>query len=149
MIIGIDPGYRAGGVAIVGDDFAEVHDLPVFEKGGVNAHALGDLLNEDGLKAIYIEQVSAMPKQGVSSVWKFGEGVGAIKAVAALAGVPVHFVTPAKWKQHFRLSREKGEARRYAIQVCPKVEKDLRRVKDTNRAEALLIALYGAAKEAA
>lgn len=144
MIIGIDPGWRTGAVAIVGDNFAEVHDLPTFEKGGVNAHALADLLNEEGATAIYIEQLAGIPRQSSSATFKTGDGYGAIKATAALSNIPVFFVSPAKWKQTMRVPKDKDEARRIAIERFPKLEPMLRRKKDEHRAEALLIALYGA-----
>lgn len=146
MIIGIDPGYKKGAIAIVGNGYAEVHDLPTFEAGGVDCHALSDLLNEEGATHIYIESVHAMPKQGVSSSFNFGSGVGQINAVATLSGVPVTYVTPGKWKKHFRLPRDKDAARKRAIELFPKLSADLRRKKDADRAEALLIAKFGEAQ---
>lgn len=146
MIIGIDPGARAGAVALVRDGFAEVHDLPVFDAGEVDVIALADILSGDSATHVWIEKVGAMPKQGVSSTWKFAKAVGAIEAAVSLSGIPFSHITPAKWKAHFRLAREKDAARQRAIQLFPKLAAQLARKKDEHRAEALLIAAYGKAQ---
>ena len=68
MIIGIDCGYRTGGVALVGDDWAEVHDLPTYSEGGVDVLALMDIIKSvEKVDHIYIERQQAMPRQGVVS----------------------------------------------------------------------------------
>jgi hypothetical protein len=73
ITIGIDPGYRTGGVALLGDNFAEVHDLPVYTEGGVDVIALLDIINSAGpVEHIWLEKQQAMPKQGVVSVFKLG-----------------------------------------------------------------------------
>jgi crossover junction endodeoxyribonuclease RuvC len=76
-------------------------------------------------------------------MFRFGETYGATQMAVAAHAMPIHYVTPAKWKGHFKLSRDKGVSRSVAIQRFPKNAADFSRVKDDGRAEAALIALYG------
>lgn len=145
-ICGIDPGFKTGGVALYNKDldWYEVHDLPVYDQGGVDVLALADILNSDHVTHIYIEKQSSRPKQGVSSAFKIGYAYGQLLSMAMLwESTPYTVVTPAKWKTDLRLGREKDEARQRAQQWFPKVSKDLIRKKDEHRAEALLLAKWG------
>ena len=95
MIVGIDCGYRTGGVALIGDDHAEVHDLPVFSEGGVDVAELDRLIRTFAdPEHVYIEKQGAMPNQGVSSTFKLGYAFGQITATVALTQVPFTLVTP-------------------------------------------------------
>jgi crossover junction endodeoxyribonuclease RuvC len=144
MICGIDPGYRTGAVAFVDDNFQEVNDLPVYDKGGVDVIALMDILTSvERLDHVYIEKVGPMPKQGVTSVWNFSRGVAQIETTVALSRTPYSLVTPNTWKRAMNLPRDKDAARRMAQQWFPTLASGLKRKKDEHRAEALLIALYG------
>jgi len=89
---------------------------------------------------ICMEQVHAMPKQGISSTWNFARAVGVISAVCELTNYPFHLVSPQKWKKHFNLTADKNEALDKARELFPKAKLKLK--KDINRAEALLIAEY-------
>jgi len=89
---------------------------------------------------ICMEQVHAMPKQGISSTWNFARAVGVISAVCELTNYPFHLVSPQKWKKHFGLTADKNEALDLARKLFPKAPLKLK--KDINRAEALLIAEY-------
>jgi crossover junction endodeoxyribonuclease RuvC len=89
---------------------------------------------------ICMEQVHAMPKQGISSTWNFARAVGVISAVCELTNYPFHLVSPQKWKKHFSLTADKNEALDLARKLFPKAPLKLK--KDINRAEALLIAEY-------
>ena len=80
----------------------------------------------------------------MSSVFRFGEGYGMLQACIAANKHPTHFVTPAKWKGHFGLNRDKGVSRSKAMERFPEYAQLFSRVKDDGRAEAALIALYGA-----
>jgi len=147
MIIGIDCGYRTGGVALVADDWAEVHDLPVFSEGGVNVVALMDIITSvEKVDHIYIEKQQAMPKQGVSSTFKLGYAFGQIVTTCALSRSPYTLVTPNNWKRSLNLPKDKDAARRLASQWFPDLAPELKRKKDEHRAEALLIALFGRGK---
>ena len=144
-IVGIDPGCRKGGVGVVRDGLLGTADpLPVTDEG-VDARALMDTVQ--GADAIYIEKVHAMPKQGVTSSFNFGRGFGAVCAVAEMSGARVVFVTPREWKTYFGLTGKttagKDGPRLLAIEMFPRLATDLKRKKDLDKAEALLIARYG------
>jgi crossover junction endodeoxyribonuclease RuvC len=91
----------------------------------------------------YVEQVGAMPGQGVSSMFAFGEAFGLAKGVLAGLGIPLQVVTPARWKRDMRLNTGKDSARAMAAARWPQHAGEFRRVKDDGRAEAALIALWG------
>src|SRR5210317_460768 len=127
LTLGIDCGYRTGGVALVGDDWQEVHDLPVYSEGGVDVVALMDILTSADVDHIYIERQQAMPKQGVSSTFKLGFGFGQIVTTAALSRAPYTLVTPNNWKRSLNLPKDKDAARRLAQQWFPMLASDLKR----------------------
>jgi len=153
VIFGIDPGFT-GAISIYRPslNLIEVHDMPVMKsakgKTILNLHGVLDLLGreDDTPHMAVIEQVGAMPGQGVSSTFRFGEGFGQLTMAIAAQGLPVHFVTPRRWKGHFTLSRDKGVSRSVASQRFPQIAPQFARVKDDGRAEACLIALYGKEK---
>jgi len=152
LVYGIDPGFT-GAIALYWPDTGklEVHDMPVMKnpkgKTIINPHGVLDVLaNEGGKSLAVIEQVGAMPGQGVSSMWRFGQGVGHLEMACAACKLPLKYVTPATWKKHFNLSRDKGVSRGVAMQRFPDQAQQFSRVKDDGRAEAALIALYGAEK---
>lgn len=142
-IFGIDPGSRSGAVAWTGSQGAGVADLPLID-GFVDPHALSALLRaQSGSQAVFVEHVSAMPKQGLSSTFKFGRAFGAILATVQLCGLRLELVTPTTWKKYHRLGRDKEAARAMALRRFPDLAEALKRKKDIDRAEALLIAEYG------
>ncbi len=150
MLIGIDPGY-SGAITLYwpATGEIEVHDMPTLKdvkgRAVLDLHSILQILEPegDGQRAAYIEQVSAMPGQGVTSMFRFGEQYGALQMALAATKTPTHYVTPAVWKKHFGLSREKGVSRGLAMQRFPAFAETFKRVKDDGRAEATLIALYG------
>ncbi len=91
----------------------------------------------------YIEQVGAMPGQGVSSMFAFGEAFGLAKGVLAGLGIPVQSVPPARWKRALGLNSGKDAARAKAAATWPQQAGEFKRVKDDGKAEAALIALWG------
>ena len=96
MIVGIDCGYRTGGVALIGDDHAEVHDLPVFDEGGVDVAELERLIRTFAdPEHVYIEKQGAMPSQGVSSTFKLGYAFGQITSTVALTVIAAQGGVPA------------------------------------------------------
>lgn len=150
LIYGIDPGF-SGAITLywptTGD--IEVFDMPVMKnpkgKTILNMHGILDILEPegDGPRVAYIEQVAAMKGQGVSSMFRFGEQFGALQMALAATKTPMHMVTPATWKRHFGLSRDKDVARSLAMNRFPAEASRFGRVKDDGRAEATLIALFG------
>lgn len=110
MIVGIDPG-KSGGIAAVDMDGQFVRGMrtPLLKHGKrdlVDSAALDGFTAEDPA-VIVIEQVSAMPGQGVSSMFNFGRHTGAVESWALTWQVPVQWVTPAKWKKDFSLTKDK------------------------------------------
>jgi len=155
MRIGIDPGV-SGAVAFLSDrlELLEVVDMPTMTNGKkqqINPYELRTLISLRLVKFVpkgielekaYLEQVSAMPKQGVSSTFGFGVSFGIIQGVLAGLSLPVVLVTPAVWKRRAKLiGKEKDQARTLAQRLYPSAE--LGRKKDIGRADAILIARFG------
>ena len=151
-IIGIDPGL-SGGIAILDNSkVVELFDMPVMPDGKKNKRQLNNALLvkliKDNIKnledtVMIVEQVNAMPGQGVTSMFNFGQTFGAIKGICAALGLPIFFVRPAKWKKHFELiNSSKDASRTKAIEMYPSISEQLSRKKDVNKSDALLIARY-------
>ena len=92
---------------------------------------------------VVIEQVSAMPGQGVTSMFNFGQSFGILKGICSSMQLPMYFVRPAKWKKYFNLiNSEKDASRTRAIEIFPYFSNQLSRKKDSNKADAILIASF-------
>jgi crossover junction endodeoxyribonuclease RuvC len=153
IILGVDPGIH-GGLAIVAIDngaapqLVEAIDIPVIGTGAkerVDAIAIREWVSQHDVQHASMEIAQAMPKQGVSSVFKYGRAAGAIEATIALCGIPLIFVAPAGWKRAFRLpGGNKEAARQRALELFPVAHDSFARKKDHGRAEAALIAIFGA-----
>lgn len=142
-IMGVDPGLK-GAISFFFPSHPEqiaVDDMPVVASNVCPATLARRLKQMRPTQAV-IEIVHAMPKQGVSSTFKFGDGFGCVRAVVAALEIPVHFVTPTTWKKHFRLTADKEESRRRAIELFPASSEHFARKKDDGRAEAALIARW-------
>ena len=146
IILAIDPGSVSGALCLHGDHPLQplVDDLPVVDRQ-VDAAGLAMLIDQLRPDVAVVERVGAMPKQGVTSTFRFGVAVGIIHGCIASHGIPMHLVTPNVWKRHFSLGPDKEAARALAIRLYPSVE-GLARKKDAGRAEALLIAHWFATK---
>ena len=102
-------------------------------------------INENEKKNIrvIIEQVSAMPGQGVTSMFNFGQSFGILKGICSAMQLPMYFVRPAKWKKYFGLiNSEKDASRTRAIEIFPYFSSELSKKKDSNKADAILIASF-------
>jgi Holliday junction resolvasome RuvABC endonuclease subunit len=144
IIVGIDPGNNGGIALLHGDRLIYADHLPVVGKT-LSGHLLNNWfadIEPDTPAMVVVEQVHAMPRQGVSSTFAFGKAVGIIEGVIAARGLPVTYVTPQRWKKAMGVTADKNSSRQLAINLWP-TEADLfRRVKDADRAEAALIAEY-------
>jgi crossover junction endodeoxyribonuclease RuvC len=144
IIMGVDPGI-SGAVAfyfpMVPDRIA-VNDVPV-AGGEINIHELARLIRIHRPTLAVVERVGAMPGNGGVSMFNFGRAYGDVRGVIGAMDVPLHFVTPQKWKKHFGLSADKDECRLRAIRVFPAAAESFKLKKHDGRAEAALIALYG------
>ena len=154
IIVGIDPGI-AGAICFFSDGkVIDVIDMPTMAEGKKNKKQVNgrQIYNEimliknkfmDEKISVIVEQVSAMPGQGVTSMFNFGQSFGVIKGICSAMQLPIHFVRPAKWKKYFNLiNTSKDASRSRAIEIFPKISEKLKRKKDTNKADAILIASY-------
>jgi crossover junction endodeoxyribonuclease RuvC len=153
FIIAIDPGIN-GAIAILekSGELVHVFEMPAVEvvvggkaKRRVSPEMLAAelrLYNISGTVAI-IEQVGAMPGQGVSSMFAFGEAFGLVKGVLAGMTIPFQTITPGKWKKALNLNAGKDASRAKAAALFPDKAGEFRRVKDDGKAEATLIAYWG------
>ena len=150
-IIGIDPGL-SGAIAILENNkVLNVFDMPVMSEGKKNKRQLNSALLSNLIKenigntevAIVVEQVNAMPGQGVTSMFNFGQTFGAIKGICAALELPIFFVRPSKWKKHFDLiNSSKDSSRTKVIEMYPKMSNLLSKKKDVNKSDAILIARF-------
>ncbi len=151
-IIGIDPGL-SGAIAILENNkVLYLFDMPVMSEGKKNKRQLNSaqlvkLLNDHITNkdetCVVVEQVNAMPGQGVTSMFNFGQSFGAIKGICAALGLPIFFVRPSKWKKHFELiNSSKDSSRTKAIEMYPSLSGDLAKKKDVNKSDAILIARF-------
>jgi len=153
-ILGIDPGAVSGGCAIVlindgaAPQLVDAIDLPTIgikAKQRVDVLALRTWIEQHKPDQAVIERGQAMPRQGASSGFKFGRGCGALEAAIQLLEIPMMIIEPTAWKKTHRLhGKDKEGARQLALQLFPSAHAWLARKKDHGRAEAALIALYGA-----
>ena len=154
LIIGIDPGI-SGALCFLSDgEIIDTIDMPSMAEGKKNKkqingqqvfnEILGRIRNIPKKEIIVvIEQVSAMPGQGVTSMFNFGQSFGVIKGICSAMELPIFYVRPAKWKKHFNLiNSEKDASRTKAIEMFPKISNKLSRKKDNNKADAILIASF-------
>ena len=138
-IVGIDPGL-SGAIAILENNkILNLYDMPVMPEGKKNKRQLNSaqlvsIIKENTKigeeKAVVVEQVNAMPGQGVTSMFNFGQTFGAIKGVCAALELPIFFVRPAKWKKHFELiNASKDSSRTKVIEMYPTLSNDLAKKK--------------------
>ena len=158
-IIGIDPGMK-GGIAVIQNGLANpdrpsIYAIPMLMAGKeIDAAALQSMLesvDEGGFIIAYIEKVGAMPKQGVSSTFKFGCGYGMIRGVLTGLGIPYQLVTPQAWKKEVLagLPHDKAGAAQHCAARWPSVNLILPRCRTIHdgMADAVCIAEYGLKKE--
>jgi len=152
IIIGIDPGISGAISVLENKKILEVYDTPTMIDGKKNKRQINsaqvtniikERLNNEKEVIVVVEQVNAMPGQGVTSMFNFGQSFGVIKGICAALSLPIYFVRPAKWKKHFNLIKtNKDASRTKVIEAYPDISSKLHRKKDSNRADAILIALY-------
>ena len=154
LIIGIDPGI-SGSICFFQDGkIMDVIEMPIMIEGKKNKKQVnGSQIFNEILKRtenidkknikVVIEQVSAMPGQGVTSMFNFGQSFGILKGICSAMQLPMYFVRPTKWKKYFNLiNSEKDASRTRAIEIFPYFSSELSRKKDTNKADAILIANF-------
>ena len=154
LIIGIDPGITGALCFFENGEVKDIVEMPSMAEGKKNKRQINgpQIYNEiskriEGLQkkniAVVIEQVSAMPGQGVTSMFNFGQSFGVLKGICSAMQLPMHFVRPAKWKKYFNLIKtEKDASRTKVIEIFPNISSQLSRKKDSNKADAILIASF-------
>ena len=154
LIIGIDPGI-SGSICFLEDGrILDVLEMPTMAEGKKNkkqvngSQIYNEILNKINKiqkqdVRVVIEQVSAMPGQGVTSMFNFGQSFGILKGICSAMQLPMYFVRPAKWKKYFGLiNSEKDASRTKAIEMFPYFSPQLSKKKDSNKADAILIASF-------
>ena len=154
LIIGIDPGITGSICFFEDGKIIDVVEMPNMAEGKKNKNQVNGAqiyyeislriksLKKEEIKVV-IEQVSAMPGQGVTSMFNFGQSFGILKGICSAMQLPMYFVRPAKWKKYFNLiNSEKDASRTKAIEVFPYFSSELSRKKDSNKADAILIASF-------
>ena len=154
LIIGIDPGI-SGSICFFQDGkILDVIEMPTMTEGKKNkrqvngsqiyneiSRRINEVSNQD--IRVVIEQVSAMPGQGVTSMFNFGQSFGILKGICSAMKLPMYFIRPAKWKKYFNLIKtEKDASRTRAIEIFPYFSSQLSKKKDSNKADAILIASF-------
>ena len=154
LIIGIDPGI-SGSICFLEDGIIkDVLEMPTMTEGKKNKKQVNgsQIYNEISFRIktyekknikVVIEQVSAMPGQGVTSMFNFGQSFGILKGICSAMQLPIYFVRPAKWKKYFNLiNSEKDASRTRAIEIFPYFSSQLSKKKNYNKAYAILITRY-------
>ena len=170
IIFGIDPGVSGAICVLKKGKVIEVYEMPTMIDGKKNkrqvngaevtnifikemsnlkfheTESIGKVSNADNWEdraKVVVEHVTAMPGQGVTSMFNFGQSFGVIKGICAALKLPIYFVRPTKWKKHFNLIKtNKDASRTKVIEVYPNISGKLSRKKDSNKADAILIARY-------
>ena len=154
LIIGIDPGISGSLCFFKDGKILDVIEMPTMTEGKKNKKQVNgsQIFNEISLRIktyekknikVVVEQVSAMPGQGVTSRFNFGQSFGILKGICSAMQLPIYFVRPAKWKKYFNLiNSEKDASRTRAIEIFPYFSSNLSKKKDSNKADAILIASY-------
>ena len=138
-IFGIDPGL-SGAIAILENKkVLDLFDMPVMAEGKknkkqLNSAQLVNIIRENtdtnNESVVIVEQVNAMPGQGVTSMFNFGQTFGAIKGICAALNLPIFFVRPSKWKKHFDLiNSSKDSSRTKVIEMYPSLSNQLSKKK--------------------
>ena len=154
LIIGIDPGISGSICFFENGKVIDIVEMPNMADGKKNKRQVNGAqiyneiysrtknLNKENIKVV-IEQVSAMPGQGVTSMFNFGQSFGVLKGVCSAMQLPMYFVRPARWKKYFNLIKtEKDASRTKAIEIFPYISSQLSRKKDANKADAILLASF-------
>ncbi len=154
LIIAIDPGINGAICFFANGEVKDVIEMPTMAEGKKNKKQVNghQMFNELSFRIkkynmpninVVVEQVSAMPGQGVTSMFNFGQSFGVIKGICAAMQLPIFFVRPAKWKKYFELiNTQKDASRTKAIEMFPKISAILSKKKDSNKADAILIASF-------
>ncbi len=152
IVFGIDPGVSGAISVFENKKIITFFDMPTMIEGKKNkrqvnaaqlAHEIKSRITDREATSVIIEQVSAMPGQGVTSMFNFGQSFGVIKGICSALGISIYFIRPVKWKKHFNLiGSEKDASRTKVIEMFPDLSPQLNKKKDSNKSDAILIGKY-------
>lgn len=156
-IIGIDPGL-GGALARYWpkSQALQIADMPTLNVGKgksnkrvIDEYALARLIDDWAPSAacVWLEQVGVRPGEGGVGAFTFGRGYGLIRGICAANFLTIHDVTPQSWKKTLRVAGDKDQARQRAAALFPRHAQHWTRKCDDGRAEASMIALYGAGRQ--
>ena len=137
--MGVDPGMR-GGLAFLGREL-HCYDIPTVGTE-VDVEEVCRLIRHHQPRVAVVERAGAMPKQGVSSTFKYALACGMLRGALTACSVPYHLVAATQWKKRFALDRDKEKSRAMALRRWPGTNFFARKL-DHGRAEAALLAQYG------
>jgi len=149
IVLSIDPGL-SGAIAVFSDDLLiAVIDTPTHEltrnnktKRQISASGLAAIFRDHKPEHVIVEKVSAMPGQGVTSMFSFGRSFGLIEGIIGALEIPVTYVMPSVWTKGIGRGAGKDASRARACELYPVWEKSFARVKDDGRADAVLIGAW-------
>ena len=152
IIFGIDPGVSGAICVLEKGKILEVYEMPTMIDGKKNKRQVNGAevtniflkeLNKKDTAKVVVEHVTAMPGQGVTSMFNFGQSFGVLKGICAALKLPIYFIRPVRWKKYFNLIKtNKDASRTKVIEIYPEISIKISRKKDSNRADAILIARY-------
>ncbi|MFL2896520.1 MAG: crossover junction endodeoxyribonuclease [Candidatus Pelagibacter sp.] len=154
LIIAIDPGISGAICFFENGEVKEIIEMPTMADGKKNKKQVNgtQIYNEISQRIknlskkdifVVIEQVSAMPGQGVTSMFNFGQSFGVLKGICSAMQLSTYFIRPVKWKKYFGLIKtEKDASRTKVIEIFPYISSNLSKKKDANKADAILIASF-------
>ena len=149
-VMGVDIGAAGAFSLYVDGKFERVIDMPVVEvirgakaKKHISAQGVAAAIKELNPTHAIVEKVGAMPNQGVSSMFTFGRAAGIIEGALAALNVPVTYVTPQTWIKATGCGKGKDAIRHRCMELNPEHQHLFARVKDSGRADATMMAIYG------
>ena len=149
IVMAIDPGLSGAIAVFEGGALIDIADMPTHElsrngkaKRQISASALAGIFTQHDPRHVIVEKVSAMPGQGVTSMFSFGRSLGIIEGIVAAYDIPVTYVTPSVWTKAVGRGAGKDASRARACELYPTQQKSFARVKDDGRADAVLIGTW-------
>src|ERR1700733_1948010 len=149
--MGIDPGL-GGGIAILGRDGILLEPIPTSDDGKrIDLLELAKIMGDHApdIRVCYLEDVHAMPKQGVVSMFTFGKVVGILQGMLGAFGIPFVLVRPQQWMGEMYRNIE-GENKERSITAFERLYPGVNALRTTRSkkpdlglVEAALIAEYG------
>lgn len=149
IVMSIDPGLSGAIAVFEGGALIEIIDMPTHEltrngkaKRQISASALAGIFTQHDPRHVIVEKVSAMPGQGVTSMFSFGRSLGIIEGIIAAYNIPATYVMPSVWTKAIGRGAGKDASRARACELYPSHQKQFARVKDDGRADAVLIGTW-------